>query len=140
MNKVQIFLAVVLASSAIAMAEQTLDQELDELFKWPSLTHHYDSLSFFKKFQCVASIHKVYSCLRLSFLKFNTQNFQLLHAATDCCTSISHFRERCSDCKIGQFESFLFPPLLFKQCIAGDAAAPGPAPAAAAGLAADIEV
>ncbi|KAL4567761.1 hypothetical protein LXL04_023354 [Taraxacum kok-saghyz] len=141
MNRVSLFIAVVLASSAIAaIAEQSLRQENDALIKWPSLTHHYGSPTFIKKFQCGTSIHNVYACLRLSFLKFNSQNFHLLHAATDCCATVRNFRATCSDSQIGKFESFLFPPVLFKQCMAGDVAAAGPAPAAAAGPAADVEV
>ncbi|KAI3503919.1 hypothetical protein L1887_32411 [Cichorium endivia] len=122
------------------MAEQHQYQANEELFKWPSLTHHYGSSTFIKEIECGTSIHSVYACLRSSFLNFNSHNFHLLHTATDCCATISDFREKCSDSNVLKFESFIFPPLLFKQCAVGDVGAPGPAPAGASGPAADSEV
>lgn len=125
---------MVLVSSAIAMAEEANE---NALFQWPGFTNNPSML--IKKFQCGRSIHDVYACLRKSFMKLHTNKFSLLHPAGDCCTTIGDFRDRCTGFGIGKLEAFIFPPLLFKQCNAGDASEPASAPAAA-GPAADADV
>ncbi|KAJ9537492.1 hypothetical protein OSB04_030225 [Centaurea solstitialis] len=142
-------IAIVLASSAIAATtpppdEQgriyteprftTADEELkanhDSLFGWPFFTDNNDdeSADLIKRFRCHASIHHVYSCLRLSLFKFPPHHsFDLFHPAAveDCCTAISNFRDQCGDFSIAKFETFIFPPLLFKRCTVNDAPAVG---------------
>lgn len=145
MNWFPIFIALVLTSST-ATANQPDDN--DALFKWPSFInnnhHHHDPASFLKRVQCGTSIHKVYACLRSSFVKLpnhHQHNHNLLHAATDCCTTIADFRDKCSGFGIAKLESLIFPALLFKQCVAGgDPPAPASAPDAADGPAADLDV
>ncbi|KAK1430873.1 hypothetical protein QVD17_13956 [Tagetes erecta] len=140
-----IFIAIVLTSFSTAT---TANQPDDALFQWPSFInnhHHHDaSASFIKRVQCGASIHNVYACLRSSFVKIpnhHQHQHNLLHAATDCCTTVTNFRDRCSGFRIAKLESFIFPAMLFKQCVAGgDSQAPAPAPDAADGPAADLDV
>ncbi|KAJ9537382.1 hypothetical protein OSB04_030115 [Centaurea solstitialis] len=154
-NTFSLLIAIVLASSATAaMAapppdEQgriyaeprfaTRDEELkandDSLFGWPFFTNNnHQSIDLIKIFRCHTSVHRVYSCLRLSLFKFPPQrNFDLFHpaAAEDCCPAISNFRDQCGDFSIAKFETFIFPPLLFKRCAVNDppaATTPAPVP------------
>lgn len=152
MNKVSIFIAIVLASTTIV----TMAQEANgPPFKWPFLNNpflnnpllknpflkkQYDSTTLIKKFQCGATIHNVYSCIRLSFININSQKNHLLHSAPDCCTTITAFRERCGDFGVAKLESFIFPPMITSKCSVIDPPAPELAPAPAAGPDADVEI
>ncbi|KAI3755992.1 hypothetical protein L1987_55803 [Smallanthus sonchifolius] len=128
---------MVLASSTLTLAEEANDA----LLQWPSFTNnHHASAGFAKRVHCGVSIHNVYACLRSSFVKIPTHQHNLLHVATDCCTSMADYRNICGDFPIGKFETFIFPALLFKQCSVGAGDPPSPAPDAAAGPAGDIEV